>query len=352
MACLSFAAELAEMCYWADDESEENEYLLTEQRNGGDQYQSHRFAGGMCTHDPCNMMCHQRPQPADYRDGIPILVVEPFRKGTQKQLTVTNRNIEERPVVRSHMILDEYIFPCFESPSSITSLPASKEMCPYAWLRFSVNCGSIQQLAEHRERHQVRIVHLYGLAKLEFEPKVKAFEAKVEHDSLVPPERWEKEVLYLNMSKKGASPGEWRLLKLFPSAYRENNRCILYEAGRGIRGAEVEIPGAGRKSVEGLQQHLYQAVFAVYRKYGTSVPCKFVAHSGLQDSTHKRCRECAAVNISPLDCIARVPCQRCDDKDIRCVPTLEKIPAGRDILRRTVLCVAAWGHLPRRASLR
>lgn len=241
--------------------------------------------------------------------------------------------------VRLHIIMEEYRFERRGSPSIVGLLLLPRTECDMNWSLPAKNRGSIEQLAAHRESHRVFEIMIHGHNALDYRWVGWAHIARVMFGWRTSPTAREKGALVAKMSKKGATPGEWRLLRVHSGVYGSMPRRMLLEARRGIKGAEIELPGIGSGSNEALRQHLNKQADALYCKFGVKPPGQYQLWPDRYFSKSVRCQCCAARNVPLLDCIAdgRVPCAPCMLMGFRCVPGQKHLPAKRDILRMKVL---------------
>lgn len=272
-------------------------------------------------------------------------------KGNHEQLTGTEYYTETSSVVRRSMDLDDRAARLRGTPAQIAPWLESEDRCEFDWLRYSVNCGSIEQLAEHRSRHQARSIQVYGYETLDERRILDAFMAVVMHEYWVTQERWDSNTLLREMSKQDATPGEWRLLKIFRAEHGLNSRCALSEARSGIKGAKIEFPGIGRKSAARLRHHIHEQVTALYRKYGVYPPSddRLIA-TGRRLSGDMRCQQCVDNNGSFLACVGegrQRSCKPCRQEGFDCERRDKSILAERDGLRVALLRNAAMKHLRR-----
>lgn len=198
----------------------------------------------------------------------------------------------------------------------------------YDQLKTAENRGSIEQLAEYRRTRE----------PCKFDARrwtTDAVRAIIDRRAKEHPEKRDKKALMLNMSKRGATPGEWRTLKLFSSGQYIHP---LYEARMGIKGAQTELPGIGRKRSKDLRQHLRQQVWNLYDKHGICRPAKYSIGSGEQDAEHIHCRECWEFGNPLFECIGQFPCVPCVEQGINCEPRQERDPGlGVEVTRKVAI---------------
>lgn len=243
------------------------------------------------------------------------------------------------------MILDEYTFEHHGTPPVINPLLFPEDHCSHAGPRLAENCGSIEQLADHRSNHQRRINQTRMVKGWKKQGKKDAEKAKTEHGRRISPRKEFRNALPLQMSTGGATPGEWRLVKMYGEMYGKFPIRSLREVCAGIKGAETEFPGIGRKSLEDLREHMYSQVCALYLKHNVRHPVRREARRGREDCERMRCRNCKAVDAPLLECIGCSPCDRCAEMGLRCVPGRKLLLPISDRLRVQVLDDEAYEYL-------
>jgi hypothetical protein len=236
----------------------------------------------------------------------------------------------EKSIAEPRMLLDEYKYVCRGTPSVIgPSMPSGQDECRYGWTLpriVSLHCDSILELKLHREKHQAHILHAYGRER---QKEVATYVLKC-HEIRTTPKQLNQNALVLKMSKGGATPGEWRLLKLYNCAYSWNNGLALYESRGGIKGAESSFPGIGRKSPKQHWDHLHQDVVALHRNWRILPPLK--APSPRNRAKIPRCRRC---RDRKLRCGNLASCEHCINARVTCIRQGSRDALRMGVLRRT-----------------
>lgn len=242
--------------------------------------------------------------------------------------------------------VEPYNFTRNGTPGVVKESLKAGDACEDNWPVPAGNHGTIEQLAEHRESHHVRLIHVAGYKRWADFWMQSAESVKKEHEKNVSRERDERGTLFERMSREGATTREWRCLALNSYAYGRGakGRWAIGQA-RKCAYDENDFAGAERQSPQDVRRQLFQAVTDVYHKYGVSAPPERQAPGDVVKAEGGRCRWCHGSNGRLLDCIGFHPCSVCAQLRIKCEPRKKPAPARRDELRLAVLNKAALEHL-------